>query len=1012
MKMAHFIQLLVITAGTLSCGSVATLAQTIQQLKEQTQENSVFLEAKEALAETYLRQCELEKSLKLWRQILAGNPDHKRARFVTSRLELAALDLDSHLEVIEALIDKGQTAGTDSLLDAAARRAAGDSQKARILYLRGQLYCRMSNEAHSRASFETAVKLYPDTTWGARSAMALAETDWAKQLPGEPERLLRGVVLNEKLDTAIRQEAKFKLLLVESADWTSQRRIAALRQLQATLTEAGVKRQILEKIVRLIVQAQGKWVPEAVEAAGAILQDEPGYEEASRTLSQLAEVARNNQDSATLDCLLAVVSEVKLKDQVLAREAAFIRAEALISRGIVETSTEAVRHFLATAGKVIERLDADGTMPSDQKRLWQLRGRLYLVEAQKLVVLENTTEALPAVIRAKNYYMASLPVDPEGCLVRLKKIGVLLEHVQEWEAAAALYREVADGFPHMRQGRDMLLKTAKLYERHLNAPMIALEVYAEYAGRYPAEFSYRQLNIGERLRRLGYAGVLDFQKRMGLKPDGIFGARTRKKLTELEGSFDIISLRDNEGAGVLRGQPLGGAVRGEFVHPAVFRIARQLERAGRHHDAIKAYLLMLNLFPSKREADDALLSVARLFRNNMLFEEALGAYDELMEYLPNGNVTSEAYIESASCLENLGRWKKAKELYQLYIKKFPKYKHVQLCKDRIILLDEIEQYQDFLDTNPQSPKAPEAQYQIGTIVHKEFKNYTKAAVEFTKVAMHYPEHVRATDGLFTAGVAYLRTENFPAARKVFAELLGKYRDSRLADDAQYWIGHTYEYSGRAVGKLDKQRIVLRRRSLQQQARLLGDISLRRRYYSQAQPGPELPPDIWTTDALGVLTSGSKRDRVNAELFRAIGAYRKVVDEFKMGDMAGNALHRIGVIYTKYLKDPEKGFKAYHELLAHYPGTKEAIDALCQVGAYYLEKKEFDEAVQSYRQFIYNYPDDARVENAMLAIARCYTEKKAWDKALDAYESYLNKFRQGRHADFAKAQVSWIRTYHY
>ena len=105
---------------------------------------------------------------------------------------------------------------------------------------------------------------------------------------------------------------------------------------------------------------------------------------------------------------------------------------------------------------------------------------------------------------------------------------------------------------------------------------------------------------------------------------------------------------------------------------------------------------------------------------------------------------------------------------------------------------------------------------------------------------------------------------------------------------------------------------------------------------------------------------------SAELFRAIGAYRKVVEKFKMGDMAGNALHRIGVIYTKYLNDPEKGFKAYQELLEHYPGTKEAIDALYEVGAYYLEEKEFNEAIKFYRQFTYNYPTDSRVENAMMA----------------------------------------------
>jgi TolA-binding protein len=174
----------------------------------------------------------------------------------------------------------------------------------------------------------------------------------------------------------------------------------------------------------------------------------------------------------------------------------------------------------------------------------------------------------------------------------------------------------------------------------------------------------------------------------------------------------------------------------------------------------------------------------------------------------------------------------------------------------------------------------------------------------------------------------------------------------------------------------------------------------------------MPQEVWTTDALGVLTSGSKRDRVNAELLQAIAAYRKVVDDFKMGDMAGNALHRIGVIHTKYLKDPERGFKAYQELLEHYPGTKEATDVLYEVGAYYMEKEAFDEAIKFYQQFVYNYPGDARTESAMIAVARCHMGKKAWDRALDAYQSYLNKFPGGKDADLARAQINWLRTYHY
>jgi TolA-binding protein len=989
-------------AGTCGFVVVPAMAETIGRLEERVRANPGSVEAKEELAEAYLRQCELEKSLRLWREILAGEPRHERARFVVSRLTLVALDLDSHVQVIETLIDKGVTEGTDSLLEAASRRAATDSQKARILYLRGQLSYLTKDEARSRASFEAAIKLYPDTVWAARAAMALAENRWRKQVPGEAERLLRDIVQNEKLDSAVRQEAKFKLVLIESTGWTGQRRIAAMRQLLPVVTDAAVKRQIMESIAHFTVQTQGRWVCEAVEAAGAFLASGPPYDQANKMLSELSQVAKNNQQPEVLDCLLEVLRGVSLKQEGLARKVALAGVEVLISRAVVETDVEVTRRFIAEAGERLKELQ-QAEEPWGDRQMWQLQGRLYLVEAQKLVTLVGATEALPAIMKAKDYFLAGLASDPKGCLERLNKIAMFLEYVQEWEVAAALYREVADGYAHTPQGRDMLLKLAQLYESRLNSPMAALDVYAEYAARYPAELSYSQLDLGRHLERFGYVNVLDFQKRMGLEPDGIVGPRTRRKLSELESGFDMIRIQD-------AGRP--GILRGKFVHPTMFQIARRMEQAGRHHDAIEAYLLVLNLFPSKKEADDALLAVARLFRDNMLFEEALGAYNELMEYFPKGNMTSEAYIESASCLENLGRWKEAKGLYELYIKKFPKYKHVALCKKRIVLLEEIEQYQDFYDNNRQHAKAAEAQYQIGAILHKKLGNYTKAAVEFTNVAELYPKHVRAAEGQFTAGVAYLRTENFPAARNVFEQLLQRYPESRLADDAQYWIGHTYEYSARAFGKLDQRKIVLKRRSLRHQARLLGDVELRRRFYSQAQPGPEMPQEVWTSDALGVLTSGSKRDRVNAELLQAIAAYRKVVDDFKMGDMAGNALHRIGVIYTKYLKDPEKGFKAYQELLEHYPGTKEATDVLYEVGAYYMEKEAFDEAIKFFQQFIYNYPGDARTESAMIAVARCHMGKKAWDRALDAYESYLNKFPQGKDADLARAQINWIRTYHY
>ncbi len=1021
-------------------------AQTIDDLRRQVAESPTSVQAKEALAEAYLRACELEKSLAVWRQVLRQAPDHGRARQVVERLTLQKLDLDSHLAILASLIDRGAVDGLGAMLDAAAERAANDEQKAMVLYLRGRLAqaarARLEEQARpwrsggeialpppageedeaesrparpaataepagppmpaaARTSYMTALGLWPNTTGGARSAMALA----AAEEPAEAGRLLRAVAGNMNLaDAGVQEQAQVRLLLLNTASLPAGERTAALKELSGRLKTAEGRREALRALLRLALAARpaAVWTPDAVSAAAAIVATGPPFDEANRMMDRLLAVARDSQDPRVLEALLAARLPEALEEVSLRHKALLVETEAAFSRAVVADDADEMKRYLALGRQTLDRLRAPGNPALFPKQMRAAGNRSLLVEAQKLIAFGRRTEALPVLLKAKDGYLAQMAHDPAGGVAELGRTARLLDEIHEWEMAVWLYREIAARFAHLPAGREALWQAAQLTDRRLGAPLAALEIYAEYASRYPAELPYRQLSVGHRLGRLGFANVLDLQKRTGLKPDGIFGPSTRRKLEEFEESFDAIAWREG-GPGVLRGR---------FVHPAILAIARRLEAAGRHHDAIGAYRMFLNLFPPKKDADDALIAVARLFRDNLLFEEAIGAYRQLMEDFPKGDMTSPGYIEAAGCLENLGRWDEAKALYELYIKKFPRYEHVALCRSRLELMQEIQQYQDFIADNPDSPKLPEARYQIAVILYEKLKNNTKAAVEFAAVAGKHPKHVRAADGLFTAGAAHLREENFPAARNVFAQLVQAYPDSRLADDAQYWIGHTHEYAARALGRLDAARIVLRRRSLSARSKLLADMALRRRYFPGAKPGPEMPEDVWGGDTLGVLASGSRRDRVNADLFRAITAYRVVVDKFRMGDMAGNALLRIGTIYTQYLKDPDKGIEAYQELLAHYPGSAEAVDALYAVGEYHLEKKAYDKAIEAFQKFIYNYPREAKVEPAMIAIARCHVATKAWDKALDAYQRYLNKFPDGRLAESAKAQIAWIRMYHF
>jgi TolA-binding protein len=994
-----------LAAWTLALSAATAAGQTIAELEKDLRDKPTSIKAKAALAEGYLRACELEKSLALWRQVLEQDADHARAKYVVAKLSLQLVDLDVHLRILGKLIEAGATDGMQRMLDDAASRAATEHHKAQMLYLRGRLHERTAGEAagakaaKARASYLAAVRLYPNSRGAAWSAIALGRGSSGE----EARRLLRSVAENAGLaDEAARETARVELELLDSADLGRADRVAAIRRVLEALRTPTGRRRAIRALIRLSEDALGRWTEDAVVAAAAFLDAEAPFGEAHAMLDRLLAFARTSRHAAALDRLLDGKLRPKLPDVSLRQKYALAVAEAAMSRAALAEDIPALRRFIAQAREALARIDAPPDGALYPRQLQAAYGRAWLVEGQKLTALGAPHQALPALMNAKDHCLSQMPTEVAPALERLRRIASLLEHVKEWETAVALCREVAERFPELPEGRDALWRAAWLMDARLNDAAGALELYAQYAARYPAELPYRQLGVGRRLRQLGYANLLDFQKRSGLKPDGIFGPKTRAKLEELEASLDEIALKDGQ----------GDILRGRFAHPTILAIARRLEAAGRHDQAVGAYRLFLNLFPTKKGADDALIAIARLFRENLLFEEAIAAYRRMMEDFPKGNMTSLAYIEGAGCLENLGRWKEARSYYDLYVRKFPKYEHVALCRRRMALMDELQQYHDFIAENPHSPKLPEAKYQIAAVLYKQLGNCTKAAIAFAKVAADHPNHVRAPDGLFTAGVAHLRTENFPAARAVFAQLVRRYPHSRLADDGQYWIAHTYEYAARALGRLDAARIVLKRRSLRARAALVADVGLRRQYHEGAQAGPAVEEQVWGGDTLGVLASGSKRDRVNADLRRAIAAYRKVVDDFEMGDMAGKALLRIGTIYTKYLKEAEKAIEAYRQLLAHYPGSKEAVDALYEVGVYYLERKDYEAAIEAFGKFMFNYPREEKVQEAMLAVAKCYVEMKAWDKALDAYQRYLNKFPHGRHAARAKAQIEWIRMYHF
>jgi TolA-binding protein len=524
-----------------------------------------------------------------------------------------------------------------------------------------------------------------------------------------------------------------------------------------------------------------------------------------------------------------------------------------------------------------------------------------------------------------------------------------------------------------------------------------MEVLERYHDLYPPFFRL-PTEAEDRIRRLGYAGVGAFQAAHGLKADGILGKKTLEALAHEEENFREI----------LPAVPVRETVQGRFVHDVLFQIAQGLEARGRFREAVRAYQVFLSLYPGHQHSEDALLSIARIFRANDLFAEAASAYSRLMEDYPNGDKTSQAYLEAAGCRELLGEWKAAADHYELYLKKFPNYAGVKDAQCKLAAVRKVMHHADLLADGLPPGKKASALYEMGQVVYKELGSLPKAVGIFAEVADQFPKSYQGPDARFSQGVCLLREGNFALAREAFERLLKDYPDSRLADDARFWIAHTWEYQARAIGRLDFRRVVLKKRSVAEASALRADLDLRRRYVPKAATeGP-----AWHNPHPDLLKEGQVRDRVREDLVRAVAEYRRVVADHATGDMAQKALLRIGAVSSDYLHDAEKAIEAYRMLLERYPGSTEAVDAQFAVGRHSLKKGDFMAAEKAIAQFLAGFPNHAKAAEALLDLADCHSARKEWQKALDDYQSFLSRWPDSPRAAEVREKAEWIRRYRF
>ena len=481
----------------------------------------------------------------------------------------------------------------------------------------------------------------------------------------------------------------------------------------------------------------------------------------------------------------------------------------------------------------------------------------------------------------------------------------------------------------------------------------------------------------------------------------------------------------------------------DAIRAQIYSIAQQLAAKQRYLEALHVYGVFVDSFPTDARAPLALLAIGQIHQSNEVWKDALAAYRRILDEFPNVAVTPHVKLAMAECHINLSNWNDARQLYNEFIEAYPQDGQVEMARQRMEVLKNLNRYQTLLADNEVQRNKDDAQFQIGVIVNERLGNHVKAVIEFRKVVKDFPKSSQAAAAQYEVGKALLAMNKLDEARVELLKVPQNYPNSPFANDALYYVGQSYEhqaqklagvtiegaraeeyevgqraaYSRAAMGNKDQELASSIRRGELKKAGKLNDLELDEaanawRFTASitSQAANASVAADQQAETLSALQVANRQDRINDAYRQAVVVYGRVVNEYPLGDMTDKSLLRMAQILETELKDRDLAMQTYQKVVKLFPGTPVAEDAAWKVANFYEGENKYKEAVDAYRDFIRNYPASGRVPEAQFSVAEDLEQLGRWVEAMDAYETFRQKFAAHPKAQLAQDEINWIRAY--
>lgn len=320
-------------------------------------------------------------------------------------------------------------------------------------------------------------------------------------------------------------------------------------------------------------------------------------------------------------------------------------------------------------------------------------------------------------------------------------------------------------------------------------------------------------------------------------------------------------------------------------------------------------------------------------------------------------------------------------------------------------------FQNFALAYVDHPKAPEAWMNVGE-AFLAIGNEREAASAFERVRVFHSKSDLAAEGLLKSAMLYRKLVDRDAARKALRTIIQEYPTSKSVLPARLAIGEMYAEEGQMdLAEKEARRVAesdapasVRASALFAIGRMQADACL----FDNAM---ETFSQIAAEHKGTAIASRASLERGAIELLRgnypaALELLKAVAETDKLDDsLQARGLFLIGNIYERQ-KSFSNARKSYERLLAAYPESRIAVDALFGAARAADREERFAEAASHAKKYLALASADGRRRGIVLA-AQIALHLRQYAEAVRLYRMYLDKYPADRYASAIRLQLGII-----